>query len=166
MIEAGRERGFIFDEDAVRAVMRAGENTWLLQGADPLSLAERLFAWTPFRVGADEGRLHVDWCHLAGAPYDRPVLLRDGPPRDARAVQPRLPANATPIDALAELPPGLPIAGFIFHMSRCGSTLVSQALAAFESNIVLAEAAPIRSVLQRGSPRRAARHPFSRRRPG
>ena len=53
----------------------------------------------------------------------------------------------TSIEALSELPPGVPIAGFIFHMSRCGSTLLSQALAAFESNIVVSEAAPLRSIL-------------------
>ncbi len=38
--------------------------------------------------------------------------------------------------------------GFIFHMSRCGSTLVSQMLAASSENIVLSEAAPIDDILR------------------
>src|SRR5678816_558328 len=35
----------------------------------------------------------------------------------------------------------------IFHMSRCGSTLVAQMLAALERNIVISEARPIDQVL-------------------
>src|SRR4029077_6493953 len=44
--------------------------------------------------------------------------------------------------------------GFIFHMSRCGSTLVSQMLAALPSNIVVSEASPIDTVVQAGRWRR------------
>ncbi len=112
-----------------------------------MSVAERLFAWTPFRIGAENGGLHVDWCHLGRLrllePFFFETILHAMREPFNLAFQQR-----TPIDALGELPPGLPIAGFVFHMSRCGSTLVSQALAAFESNIVVAEAVPIRSVLR------------------
>ena len=38
--------------------------------------------------------------------------------------------------------------GLIFHMSRCGSTLVSRSLAAAESTWVIAEAPPLNEVLQ------------------
>jgi gluconate kinase len=38
--------------------------------------------------------------------------------------------------------------GFIFHMSRCGSTLISQMLAALPRNIVISEAPPIDTVLR------------------
>ena len=57
----------------------------------------------------------------------------------------------TPLDALAELQaadPGLPPTGFIFHMSRCGSTLVAQLLAALPQNIVISEAGPVDAVLR------------------
>ena len=37
--------------------------------------------------------------------------------------------------------------GFIFHMSRCGSTLVAQMLAALPANIVISEAPPIDSII-------------------
>ena len=53
--------------------------------------------------------------------------------------------------ALAELnqiSPGLPPAGFIFHASRCGSTLISQMLAALPENVVISEASPIDGVLR------------------
>lgn len=38
--------------------------------------------------------------------------------------------------------------GFLFHMSRCGSTLLSQMLAAAPENIVLSEAGPIDDILR------------------
>lgn len=38
--------------------------------------------------------------------------------------------------------------GFIFHMSRCGSTLVSQMLAALPHTIAISEAAPIDAIVQ------------------
>jgi hypothetical protein len=43
--------------------------------------------------------------------------------------------------------PGLEPSGFIFHLSRCGSTLITQMLAALEQHIVLSEPGPVDSVL-------------------
>src|SRR5439155_24789392 len=57
----------------------------------------------------------------------------------------------TPIEVLAELQaaePGIPPTGFIFHMSRCGSTLISQMLAALPQNVVVSEAGPVDAVLR------------------
>lgn len=48
--------------------------------------------------------------------------------------------------------PPLPVAGFIFHMSRCGSTLVSQLLAASAAHRVMSEAGPIDVALRGGTP--------------
>jgi hypothetical protein len=59
----------------------------------------------------------------------------------------------TPIETLSELQaqaPGLPPTGFIFHMSRCGSTLAAQLLAALPRHIVISEAGPIDAVLRSG----------------
>jgi hypothetical protein len=44
--------------------------------------------------------------------------------------------------------PGAPLKGIVYHMSRCGSTLIGQQLAAKERNIVASEPAPIDDVLQ------------------
>jgi hypothetical protein len=44
--------------------------------------------------------------------------------------------------------PGMPPAGFIFHMSRCGSTLVSRLLAALPENRVLSEPSPLNAVVR------------------
>jgi hypothetical protein len=56
----------------------------------------------------------------------------------------------TPIEVLGELHaarPGLSPTGFIFHMSRCGSTLITQMLAALPQNIVISEAGTIHAAL-------------------
>ncbi len=59
--------------------------------------------------------------------------------------------HQTPIETLRarhEIKPGLQPTGFIFHMSRCGSTLVSQMLAALPRTVVVSEASPIDSILR------------------
>ena len=48
--------------------------------------------------------------------------------------------------------PGIPPTGLIFHMSRCGSTLISQMLAAVARNVVISEGIPIDSVLSPRTP--------------
>src|ERR1041384_7884431 len=52
------------------------------------------------------------------------------------------------IAARADDMPELEPSGFIFHMSRCGSTVVSQMLAALPRNVVLSEPAPIDQILR------------------
>jgi hypothetical protein len=44
--------------------------------------------------------------------------------------------------------PGLPMQGMVFHMSRCGSTLAAQWLAALPDSVVLSEPEPVDAVLQ------------------
>lgn len=46
------------------------------------------------------------------------------------------------LDNLDTTPSPLPIGGFIFHLSRCGSTLISQLLNQIPSNLVLSEPLP------------------------
>jgi hypothetical protein len=101
----------------------------------------------PFRAGWTGTRMVVDWCHFGDRRFVEPFFYESV----ARAMTE--PFNMafqqrTPIDALESLPRGVPIAGFIFHMSRCGSTLCSQALATLPENIVISEAVPINAVIR------------------
>ena len=98
--------------------------------------------------------MQVHWCHLHDRRMTAPFFF------ETIVEAMREPFNLvfqqrTPIEALDELPQGVPVAGFIFHMSRCGSTLVSQALAALDCNIVVSEAAPLRSILRAAGAGRA-----------
>ncbi len=97
--------------------------------------------WTP------EGAL-VDWCHLDDLRFTAPFF------EQTIATAMSHPFNllfrpVTPLAALVapetfELRP----AGLIFHMSRCGSTLVSRMLASLRRNVVLSEPGPIGQVLR------------------
>ncbi len=92
----------------------------------------------------------VQWLAVDGARFTEPFF-----DETLRRLQ-RLPANArerrivTPIHVLADsnTPAGVPLAGLIFHVSRCGSTLIAQMLAALPSNIVISEAPVLDDILQ------------------
>jgi hypothetical protein len=52
------------------------------------------------------------------------------------------------MEAWTEAEPGAPLKGIVYHMSRCGSTLIGRQLGAIERNIVASEPAPIDDALQ------------------
>jgi len=110
---------------------------------------DQLQNWIPHKVHRHDGHLHVEWCHLGGRRFVEPFF------QDTIDGCLSLPANmpprpTTPIEVLGELhgqQPGLAPSGFIFHMSRCGSTLASRMLAALPQNVVLSEAEPIDAII-------------------
>jgi hypothetical protein len=109
----------------------------------------RLAGWTPIAVRGD-GPPIVRWCFTEGVQFDEPFFEQT---IDRCLLDPfrLLFWRETGIDPLAELAvdaPGLEPAGFIFHMSRCGSTLVSRMLASLTNVLVVSEAAPIDAVLR------------------
>jgi hypothetical protein len=96
----------------------------------------------------------VDWFDLGSLRFDAPFFVetvyraqcrheddpQSGPFR-----------RQTPMSDLMDLAAMEPVVsptGFIFHLARCGSTLVSQMLAALPEHIVLAEAVPIDGALR------------------
>jgi hypothetical protein len=92
----------------------------------------------------------VDWGHLGARRFIEPFFSQTID-QCVRLPADQLFRHLTPLDDLGEImrtQPGLPPTGFIFHMSRCGSTLISQMLAAAPENIVVSEAAPIDNILR------------------
>src|SRR5260221_2794025 len=109
-----------------------------------------LDGWIPIRLYWRENQPLIDWCYLGEMRLTEPFFAQSV---EYRIQQPfnLLFRHQTTMDTLAELRaerPGLSPTGFIFHMSRCGSTLVSQMLAALPQNIVISEASCIDSVLR------------------
>jgi hypothetical protein len=106
-----------------------------------------LRGWTPVRVRARTGE--IDWA-LVDAPLTDPFFEQTA----HRAMQ--HPFNAafarrSPLSALEAFDAadvGVAPSGFIFHMSRCGSTLIAQMLARLTATIVLSEPQPIDAVLR------------------
>jgi len=105
-------------------------------------------AWCPVRVYRADGQWLVDWIHLGDQRFTEPFF--DGAIRHCL----RLPFNLAvrPQTPLADLPESdpeaVPPAGFIFHLSRCGSTLVAQTFAANPETIALSEPGPVDDVIR------------------
>ena len=92
----------------------------------------------------------VDWCYL-GKDRFKDSFFDQTVGECLRQPFNLLFRDQTPIDVLGqwnELRPGLSPTGFIFHMSRCCSTLISRMLASLPQNIVISEARPIDSTLR------------------
>jgi hypothetical protein len=106
----------------------------------------------PFSVRGARRPFSVEFCHLGRERLTRPFFEDDLQSRMRLPFNQLLRPRCTldELVGLAERTPGLPPRGFIFHTSRCGSTLLAQLLAALPANVVLSEAPPIDTVLQLG----------------
>lgn len=113
-----------------------------------------LQGWLPIRVWQQAGEWQVDWCWFGDTPLHQPFF------REAVDDALRLPFNQafrrqTPLAVLSdwqEISPGLTPSAFVFHASRCGSTLISQMLARLDDHIVISEPPPLDSLLRSGLP--------------
>src|SRR5438132_1508864 len=124
---------------------------------DRLIDAAQLEGWIPLRLYWRDERPMVDWCYLGRRRFDASFFEQTvnkcmGLPFNL------LFRHQTPIEVLGSLDqvrPGLMPIGFIFHMSRSGSTLISRLFASLPRNIIISEARPIDFTL-RSHPRRVA----------
>jgi hypothetical protein len=105
--------------------------------------------WLPFQVAASpDGSLGVDWVHLAGA-VPGPSFFANAVRRALARPLNRLLRCRTGLDDFIDgAPDGLRDPdGFIFHMSRCGSTLVGRMLAAMPGTSLVSEAVPLDAIV-------------------
>ncbi|MFY1832337.1 sulfotransferase family protein [Myxococcus fulvus] len=110
----------------------------------------RLEGWIPARLQVDGEAPWVDWCHLGSQRFTDP-FFDETLERRLRQPFPLLFRHRTSMQTLVERQtarPGLPVRGLVFHMSRCGSTLLAQLLASLPRHIVLSEAGPVDTVLR------------------
>jgi hypothetical protein len=108
--------------------------------------------WIPMRVYWREARPMADWGHVGARRFTEPFFVQTIAPC-VRHPADVLFRHQTPLENLGEIAatqPSVRLTGFIFHMSRCGSTLLSQMLGVAPENIVLSEAGPIDDVLRLG----------------
>jgi hypothetical protein len=106
-----------------------------------------LARWTPVRVDFSGPIPAVDWADLSEERFDEPFFDQTAArwasgPRASQLVR-------TGLDALVALDrePSLEPAGMIFHLSRCGSTLVSRLLGTLPGVVVVAEPSPLNALL-------------------
>jgi len=147
MVAAGRRHAFPFTADDVRSAIQAN----VAREAVPPGNG-----WLPIDASWRGDELLLDWSHFGARPLRKPFFadsVRSGLSRPFN----RLFRHSSPITSLSDClkaHPGAPPSGFIFHMSRCGSTLVSRMLMALARNIVISEASPIDAVVQASHARR------------
>lgn len=162
MLRLGESRGFLFREEDVRAGLASARRAWAERDvglttletrrpAGPVTclsntaLKEGLAGWVPARVVWEEDRPLVEWCNAGDLRFTDPFYEQTLAQALTRPFSLFF-RQRTPMDALgdlAEADPGIYPSGFIFHMSRCGSTLVSQMLAAVPGAVAVSEPAPL-----------------------
>lgn len=106
--------------------------------------------WTPVALSLDSPRPSIDWGDLGAMRFAEPFFDQtiarwaggDPPPRLVR----------TDVEALEALDhsPSLEPSGFIFHMSRCGSTLLARLLRQIAGCFVISEPSPLNTLLLAG----------------
>ena len=129
----------------VPAEAQPPESGQSLEAALPVDLG-RL---TPVQVVADGGQNPVLRClDLGETPFTAPFFsqtvagfLQSHPAAPAHFV-----SQCDLFDRAQDVA-SLPLSGAIFHLSRCGSTLVSQMLAALPGNLVMSEPDPLNDLL-------------------
>jgi len=118
--------------------------------ADTTVTAASLKGYIPYKISRLDNTYMVDWCRLGENRFTEPffeqTIGRCLSHPDQRSLLAR-----TPLALIEDYPKhlsGLYPSGFIFHMSRCGSTLVSRMLASLPKTVVISEAPPIDVVLR------------------
>ncbi len=87
-----------------------------------------LAGWLPLFLSARDGQPTVEWGYMGRERLTAPFFQDTLQHLLARPFN-RLFRQRTSLDTLLERArthPGLPLGGLVFHMSRCGSTLVAQ----------------------------------------
>jgi hypothetical protein len=102
----------------------------------------------PIAAHLDGATPAIEWLDLGDTDFSAPFFTQT----IARYVKdnPNAARTRTALDGLSQVARdhhSIPPTGFIFHMSKCGSTLVSRMLAALPDNLVLSEPDPINDVL-------------------
>ena len=100
---------------------------------------------TPVRLEWRGGQPVLLCCDFGDAAFTEPLFAQS-----CLKLQPRALVEVGLEELRDSGEPGMQPSGFIFHLSRCGSTLVSRLLSTSERILVLAEPAPMCTVEQLG----------------
>lgn len=141
-LQAARGLGLDLDRDVLRPRSRGpvqqSSNSWAPDG------------WLPVALTEHAGLMVVDWARFGDAPADTSFYSDAVASANYRPFN-RAIRHVTALDAFvaaAPAEPVAPLAGLVFHMSRCGSTLVSRMLGGLEAAISLSEPGPLDAVVR------------------
>ncbi len=109
-----------------------------------------LHGWIPVRIAWTSEGPRVEWI-LLGDQRLRDPFFEQTLQRRMQHPFHHLFRRETTLDEMTEWTdahPGAPLKGIVYHMSRCGSTLIGGQLMALERNIVASEPAPLDDLLR------------------
>jgi hypothetical protein len=104
--------------------------------------ADQLKFWIPYKLAGKGGDVVCEWLYVGDKPFEEPFfdetinICKRFPDNQKRQ------KNVTPVPALREWSKSVEAAqpaAFVFHVSRCGSTMVSQLLTTRKDLVVLSE---------------------------
>jgi hypothetical protein len=132
VVAMGHEAGFEFTEADVGASVE--RSTEAPQG------------WMPVKVHFRHGQAGAEWIWAGTRRLTEPFFEESvrAARRNPFTAQFRREMSLDAADAIEALTP----TGFIFHMTRCGSTLIAQMLAGLDGAVVISEAPPVDDVIQ------------------
>ncbi len=110
-----------------------------------MNLAEQFKGWMPIRIHWQESEPSVDWCNVGDCRFTESFFDQtiERMLRNPYRLMFRQLTSIETLEKCASEIESIPPTGFIFHLSRCGSTLVSQMLASLEQNVVVSEASTL-----------------------
>lgn len=117
---------------------------------EPTELAQ----WTPIRLTLERPEPVVDWCDLRGIAFREPFFMQtvarwaNEPAEGGEALRPVVRTTLSTLEAVDGVGECLEPSGFIFHMSRCGSTVLSRLFGVVPDTFVISEADPINTFLE------------------
>jgi hypothetical protein len=150
-VAAGASQGIPLDEAMLHEALKPdplGVARW--SGGDAGNDGFPTRQWLPTAIVPTPQGAAMSWAHFAGQAL-RDSFFETAARRAAGLPINRLLGKRSTLQSLIDAPipdDALSPDGFIFHMSRCGSTLAAQMVAALPGAIVPSEAAPIDGAIQ------------------
>ncbi len=115
-----------------------------------LSEIEQLRSWLPVDAIVCQGRPAIEWLNMSGVVLAEPFFDQTvARVRNETAAALPLITNLDELIRLEKISDSLQPSGFIFHSSRCGSTLVANACRALRDSLVISEAPVLDKLISR-----------------
>jgi hypothetical protein len=114
-------------------------------------ISATLANWIPYKLSFEEGKPYCEWMNMGEEDFTEPFF--DDTIARRRKLNNLARKSLSSIDILPQWSnelESIPPSAFIFHVSRCGSTLASQLLALDRTNIVLSEVPFFDALLRSG----------------
>lgn len=110
-----------------------------------------MYNWIPYKITKIDEKERVYWLDIENKRFDEPFFdetISSCKINMANRSKFLPTSDLGLIKTISQQVESIPINAFIFHVSRCGSTLLSQCLSAVSTNIVVAEAPILDEILQ------------------